>query len=1170
MFCLSSLKSIASKSAGSRRSLWLAALLGCSALVAVTDAHAIDVANQTDWNTAVAAVAAAGTGTTTTINITAGFTLSSSLAQLQAANTGVIVNITGNAQAIDGASSFQGIQVNGANALTVNISDLSVTNTKAAGGSGANGQNGYYSGGLSYGSGGGGGGGLGAGGGLLVGSGANVTLSSVTFTGSSATGGTGGTGGSAQNAAADPVNGGNGGAGGATNNGGASGGGGAGGTGGHAGGQGTTGTTGAAPGDGGGGGGGSGTTGSTVYTTNNSGGSGNANGGNGGAGGDGVTNNNGSQGPGSDGGYGGSGGGAPGGAIYVATGGTLTILDTPIGGAVATGGVGGNAGVGAGPSAFNGAAGGAGTGSGAAIYLSGVMANIGVSGGTVTYANTIGGTGLTTSGVNTALNKTGAGTLVLAATNTFIGNVNISAGTVSISSTGNLGASNNGVFILDGGALAVTATTTLAAARAFKIAGFSTIDVANGTTTTLQGVIGNGASTGALVKEGDGTLLLSAANTYGGSTTVNGGTLRAGNASALPSGSAFTVASTALLDLNGFNSATGSLAGAGTVTNGGAAAITLTAGSNGTSTVFSGVIQDGVGAIALTKSGAGNLNLSGANSFTGATIVNAGTLSVNGSTATSSMTTVNAGGALGGNGTVGNTTINGGALAPGNSIGTLNVQGSLSFTAASTYMVQISPAAADRTNVTGVATLGGATVNASFEPGSYVAKQYVIVNSIGGVSGTFGALVNSNLPASFSSNLSYDANNVFLNLTMGSSASLNVNQTNASNALAGYFNRSGGIPAVFATLTPAGLTQVSGELGAGSQQTTFDAMNMFMGVLSDPSVEGRSGPSTASAGPSAYAADSDLARAYGGRELSGSERDAHAMITKAAPLTAGFDARWSVWAAAFGGSQTTDGSASAGSSSATSRVYGTAVGADYRFSLQTIAGFALAGGGSNFSVANGLGSGRSDLFQAGAFVKHHVGPAYILGALAYGWQDVTTDRVLAISGDRLRANFNANSYSGRVEAGYRYLTPWMGVGLTPYAAGQFTTFDMPGYAEGFQAPANTFALNYGAKSVTASRSELGLRSDKSFAARETMVTLRGRAAWAHDYNIDRNVTATFQTLPGATFVVNGATPARDAALTTASVEVKWHNGMSVAGTFDGEFSQLTRSYAGKGVVRYSW
>jgi len=103
-----------------------------------------------------------------------------------------------------------------------------------------------------------------------------------------------------------------------------------------------------------------------------------------------------------------------------------------------------------------------------------------------------------------------------------------------------------------------------------------------------------------------------------------------------------------------------------------------------------------------------------------------------------------------------------------------------------------------------------------------------------------------------------------------------------------------------------------------------------------------------------------------------------------------------------------------------------------------------------------------------------------------------------------------------------------------------------------------------------SRSELGLRTDKSFAMADGVFTLRGRVAWAHDYNADRNVGVTFQTLPGASFVVNGARQATDSVLLTASAEKKWLNGWSAAATIEGEFSDVTRSYAGKGVVRYAW
>jgi uncharacterized protein with beta-barrel porin domain len=117
---------------------------------------------------------------------------------------------------------------------------------------------------------------------------------------------------------------------------------------------------------------------------------------------------------------------------------------------------------------------------------------------------------------------------------------------------------------------------------------------------------------------------------------------------------------------------------------------------------------------------------------------------------------------------------------------------------------------------------------------------------------------------------------------------------------------------------------------------------------------------------------------------------------------------------------------------------------------------------------------------------------------------------------------------------------------------------------------NTFALAYGAKSVTDPRSELGLRTDKSFALSDAVLTLRSRAAWAHDYDPERSIGATFQALPGASFVVNGAAQASDSALVTASAEMKWSNGWSAAATFEGEFSDVTASYAGKSVVRYAW
>jgi uncharacterized protein with beta-barrel porin domain len=563
--------------------------------------------------------------------------------------------------------------------------------------------------------------------------------------------------------------------------------------------------------------------------------------------------------------------------------------------------------------------------------------------------------------------------------------------------------------------------------------------------------------------------------------------------------------------------------------------------------------------------------LTGTSTFTGPVNVNGGTLVVNGDITAASSLTVNAGGTLMGTGAVGSTTVNpGGILAPGNSAAgsSMTVNGNLAFVSGAAYMVFLNPTTASFASVAGTATLTGASVVANFAAGSYLQKQYTILTASGGLGGTtFGSVTGVGVPTNLRTALSYDANDVFLNLILSFAipGGLNANQQNVGKALTNFFNATGGIPITFATLSSNALSQASGESATGTQQTTFNAMTQFMGVMTDPFIAGRNNDASTGGGATGYA---DEAMAYAKRN----PNDALAAIySKAPPRVTPFEARWSTWVAGFGGSQTTDGNAITGSNSATSRVYGTAVGADYRFSPFTIAGFSLAGGGTSFAVAN-AGSGHSDLFQAGAFIRHDVGVAYITGALAYGWQDVTTDRTVAAAGiDQLRAEFKANAYSGRVESGYRYVVPaFGGVGITPYAAGQFTTFDLPAYAESVVSGTPAFALGYAAKSVTDSRSELGIRSDKSFAVQNGVLTLRGRVAWAHDFDPDRSIGATFQALPGASFVVNGAAQAPDSALTTASVEMKWINGWSVAGTFEGEFSDVTQSYAGKGVVRYAW
>jgi len=161
-----------------------------------------------------------------------------------------------------------------------------------------------------------------------------------------------------------------------------------------------------------------------------------------------------------------------------------------------------------------------------------------------------------------------------------------------------------------GGAADGTGTFTLAPNTAFDV------DIPLGNQSV---VFSSGWDGQSLTKNGEGLLVLSAVNTYTGTTTINAGTLRAGIANAFANSSAITLASGATLDLNGFNQIANNFSGAGDVTLGSAV---LTANNTAAST-FGGVIR---GTGSLVKTGADLLTLTGDNTYTGGTTINAGTL----------------------------------------------------------------------------------------------------------------------------------------------------------------------------------------------------------------------------------------------------------------------------------------------------------------------------------------------------------------------------------------------------------------------------------------------------------------------------------------------------------------------------------------------------------------
>jgi len=291
------------------------------------------------------------------------------------------------------------------------------------------------------------------------------------------------------------------------------------------------------------------------------------------------------------------------------------------------------------------------------------------------------------------LAKDGVGTLVLTGANIYSGETALSAGALQI---GNNLALQNSHLVLSGGTFAfspgigapafggLTSSTDLTLASNFTSL---TFNPGAGVIAAYSGNLSGGTAM-SLTKTGPGTQVLSGANAYTGATTVNGGVLRLGNATALPGGIGATGGASELtinsgvveladgdfhrnlgtsadqFQITGGVSGFSAYGGARTITVNNNAATELVWGSatfapttlvlnemtadntltlsnkidlnaasriiavNADTAVISGVIRTSTGTAALTKIGNGRLVLSGDNSYDGGTTLSAGTLSI--------------------------------------------------------------------------------------------------------------------------------------------------------------------------------------------------------------------------------------------------------------------------------------------------------------------------------------------------------------------------------------------------------------------------------------------------------------------------------------------------------------------------------------------------------------
>ena len=495
----------------------------------------------------------------------------------------------------------------------------------------------------------------------------------------------------------------------------------------------------------------------------------------------------------------------------------------------------------------------------------------------------------------------------------------------------------------------------------------------------------------------------------------------------------------------------------------------------------------------LIKSGAGSLVLSGDSTYRGATTVNGGLLAVNGSL--TSAVTVNQDGTLGGNGRIAALSVNsGGRVAPGNSVGTLQVAGDVNLGAGSTYAVELTPTSSDRIVAGGKAILGGGSVTLALENSptllsqteaqSLIGRQYSILQAAGGIQGQFGRILPNYL--FLGGNLDYAANGVQLDVVRNDATFASTGATRNQRAVAAAAEQLG-----------AGNPVYESVLRSDSLATTQQGFQQLSG---------------------------EVYPAIGAMLINDSRqvRDAVGERLRHVPVTG----ESNVWLKALGAWGNTDSrSETAG---ATTSLGGLLMGVDGALDEQTRVGLVAGYSDSSLSMGRGTHSSASvDSYHLGAYAGREWGDWRLSVGGAYSWHrgDVKRDLQYGEVSGKQKAKLDARSAQLFTEAAYRVqLQP---LALEPFANLAYVHLD----SDSFHEKGDAAALERGSDRRDSVLGTLGVRALKTLHLTDRQqLELSGSLGWQHSLTAVESEEHLAFVAGGPSFAVRSSPLQRDAAL----------------------------------------
>lgn len=685
------------------------------------------------------------------------------------------------------------------------------------------------------------------------------------------------------------------------------------------------------------------------------------------------------------------------------------------------------------------------------------------------------------------------------------------------------------------------------------------------------------SGTGSMIKQGEAILTLAGLNSYTGGTRIDAGTVRVSSDDNLG-------ARSGLLTLRGgalSASASFSMRRDVSITNAGG---TFDADRNVTLTLVDNTISgDGN----LTKTGAGVLDLrstmnTSANGQTVAvagvgrqlTTLAGGTLKINTTNPyiTYRMET-KANTVLAGSGTIitgrsisGGGVVAAGLLAPGNSIGTLTIDGDLVLADSSVYQLEVDSAQSDQLVVTGSLTLDG-NVSVVTDPDDKIISQtFTIGSASGAVSGTYDEV--EDLSPFLFETIHHGANTVSISFTRDFAAPA---VTSNQRAVAAHLNAAylpidqGDLDDVFYGLDTTGtnaaganaLDQLSGVSIGNLLTSSAIQRGQFTRALEDRMSGRRAGrdTGTVAAGTSALSFGQDNSG------LGGVLADSSSAMSQAAPNGTRDADGVSAWARVLGGPATIGGTGAYDMTGV-----GVLLGVDKSFGAG-LAGLSLGYGTFNNDGSNG-GNGNADTYQISVYGSLQQGNLFLDGTLAYAYADYSTSRTLAFGSLYRMASGSAdgNDVTLSLKAGGVY--GFGGLAFEPSLGFDWYHLTRSAFTE---TGAGSAGLMVGSQNLDLLMPSVGFRLSSLFNAGTFTVTPELSARYYYNFgDTDVATTAGLIGAPAAPFTVEGTGIGRNIGVLAAGLSAQEGNNLRVSTQYELQVSDDVTAHVFSAGLKYTW